>query len=60
VLFKVYSGGKYITCHKTTDSNGLALFKIPAKLDAGVHKIQHEIHCPDGVYIYGFEENKEN
>ena len=40
VLFKVYSGGKYITCHKTTDSNGLALFKIPAKLDAGVHKIQ--------------------
>lgn len=27
---------------------------------AGVHKIQHEIHCPDGVFIYGFEENKEN
>lgn len=26
---------------------------------AGVHKVQHEIHGPDGVFIYGYEGNQE-
>ncbi|WP_407376757.1 collagen binding domain-containing protein [Methanobrevibacter sp.] len=40
VIFKIYTGKNYKTYPKTTDSNGSVLFKIPAKLDAGVHKIQ--------------------
>lgn len=40
VTFKVYSGKKWNIYPKKTDSNGVAIFKIPAKLDAGTHKIE--------------------
>lgn len=40
VTFKVYSGKKWIVYAEKTASNGVAVFKIPAMLDAGVHKIQ--------------------
>lgn len=40
VTFKVYSGKKWNVYPKKTDSNGVAIFKIPAKLDAGTHKIE--------------------
>lgn len=40
VIFKLYSGNKYKTYYRTVKSNGSVIFNIPAKLDAGVHKIE--------------------
>ncbi len=40
LIFKLYSGNKYKTYYRTVNTNGAVIFKIPAKLDAGVHKIE--------------------
>lgn len=40
VTFKVFSGKKWNVYSKKTDLNGMVIFKIPAKLDAGTHKIE--------------------
>ena len=40
VTFKVFTNNKYKSYHKSTDSNGNVVFKIPKTLDAGTHKIE--------------------
>ena len=40
VIFKLYSGKKYKTYYRPVDASGIAIFKIPANLDVGVHKIE--------------------
>lgn len=40
LIFKLYSGKKYKTYYRTVDASGIAIFKMPAKLNVGVHKIE--------------------
>ena len=40
VIFKVFTNKKYTLYYKSTDKTGNVVFKIPKKLDAGIHKIE--------------------
>ena len=44
--------------YKRKDLQDMVTANGGTQFHAGVHMVQHEIHGPDGVFIYGYEGNQ--